>query len=192
MKTLPRARNENILVQEIGDEVMIYDSAADKAYCLNKTSAVIFNNCDGETTFDELQRRFNYTEDLIYLALDELKRSNLLNDKEYVSMLNGLSRREAVKKVGLATMLALPVITALTAPTAVNAASSSCPAGSDPADAFGVNGRNDTCLCPPGTALGATCNRGDFAFGPAFSCRTGCLCITTGVQANGPRSGVCG
>ncbi len=43
---------------------------------------------------------------------------------DYVSTLNGMSRREAVKKVGLATMVALPVISSVIAPQALNAASS--------------------------------------------------------------------
>lgn len=121
---LPPARCTDTVVQELGKELLIYDLAAHKAYSLNETSSVIFQACDGETTFDELKRRHQYPDELIFLALDELKKQNLLAEPEnYHSPLAGISRREVVRRVGLATMFALPVISTLIAPTAANAAS---------------------------------------------------------------------
>lgn len=130
---LPKARNENIIMQNLETEVLIYDTIIDKAYCLNETSANIFNHCDGATSFDEFKRRYKYTDELIFLALDELKEKNLLDSSaEYQTPFSGISRREVIRKVGFATMIALPLITSIVAPTAIRAASGvvCIPAGS--------------------------------------------------------------
>ena len=122
MKNLPKARTENLLEQEIGKEVMLYDLNIDKAFNLNETLTIVYKACGQNRTFDELKDRHKFTDDFIYLALDELKRENLLAE-EYSSPFAGTSRREVIKKVGLATMFALPIITGLIAPKAINAAS---------------------------------------------------------------------
>lgn len=43
----PKSRRENIVVQEFDDEVLIYDLERDRAFCLNKTSAVVWRACNG-------------------------------------------------------------------------------------------------------------------------------------------------
>lgn len=125
---LPTSRNENIVVQRLRDEMMIYDLTIDKAYCLNETSAIIYQNCNGATTFDELKSRYKLTDELIYLTLDKLRGENLLDENEsYASPLAGVSRREVIRRAGLGSLAALPVISALVAPPAANAASGFAP-----------------------------------------------------------------
>lgn len=50
----PKARNKNIVVQLLNKETLIYDLIDNKAFCLNETSSIVFNACDGKTSFDEL------------------------------------------------------------------------------------------------------------------------------------------
>lgn len=121
---LPKVRNQNIVIQEIGNEIMIYDLEINKAYCLNETSAIIYQNCNGETDFADLNSKYNFPNEIIYLTLDQLQKENLLEKKsEFLSPFKGLSRREVVKKIVLGSMIALPVIASIVAPTAINAAS---------------------------------------------------------------------
>lgn len=122
MFLLPGARTENIAVQHLKDEVLIYDLTADRAFCLNKTAALVFNACDGETPLDHLKDQFQLTDEIIFLALDDLKKDNLIGG-DYVSPLAGINRRQVIRQAGLASMIALPIIAGLTAPTAANAAS---------------------------------------------------------------------
>lgn len=122
LRKLPAAQNRAVAVQEFDKEILIYDFDINKAYCLNETSSVVYRHCDGKTSFDELNRRYNYTDDLIYFALEELQKSNLV-EGEKIAHFAGLTRREAVKRVGLGTLAALPVISALAAPSAAQAAS---------------------------------------------------------------------
>lgn len=121
---LPRSRNTDVVVNELGDELLVYDLTIHKAYNLNRTSSIVYQACGDGLTFDELKKKHKFTDDLIYLALDELKENNLLENTDYTSSLTNLSRREAIRKVGLASMIALPLISSLVAPKAVDAQSS--------------------------------------------------------------------
>lgn len=126
----PVSRQTNIVVQELENEFLIYDLSINKAFCLNQTSALVFQLCDGKNSVAEISDLMSkklktlVSEDLVWLALEGLRKDNLLeNDKELTNHLAGLSRREAVKKVGLASMVALPVIASVVAPDAVMAQS---------------------------------------------------------------------
>lgn len=119
---LPKARTENLLEQNFKDETLIYDLTINKAFNLNETSTIVYKACGQNKTFDELRRKHKFTDDFIYLALDELKRSNLLAGV-YDSPFASTNRRDVIKKIGLASMMVLPIITGLVAPKAINAAS---------------------------------------------------------------------
>lgn len=125
---LPKARTADIIEQEAGSELLIYDLQTNRMFQLNETSKVIYKSC-GKRTFDELAREHQFTGDLIHLALDELQRNNLLENPagDYFS---GLTRREVIKRAGLATMIALPVVSSLVVPHAVYAASQTFAPGS--------------------------------------------------------------
>ena len=171
MNKLPKARNENIIMQNLENEVLIYDTITDNAYCLNETCGAVFNACDGKQSFDDLKRNYRFTDDLIFLALDELKNKNLLaDDKSYQSPFAGMSRREAVRRVGLGTMIALPVVAAMIAPNAANAASAACPPLSPVAactpNAAGCFGSGaNTAVCGGGTT-GRSCAQACAPFAP--------------------------
>ncbi len=131
--TSPLSRHLDIIVQELNGEILVYNLKTNKAYCLNETSALIWQLCDGKTSVSEISRAVGQlfdtpaNEDLVWLALDQLKEQNLLSDKkEIVSKFNGISRREVIRRVGLGTMIALPFITTLVAPKAVDAQSAAC------------------------------------------------------------------
>lgn len=144
MNKLPVARSENVVVQNYDKEILIYDLLINKAYCLNEASAIIYRHCDGNTTFLDLKAVYNYTDDLIYLALDQLSRENLLEKNEdFVTPFTGLSRREVIRKVGFASFVALPVISSLVAPEAAMAQSNSCTCSAP----SGSNARPQGCSC---------------------------------------------
>lgn len=139
----PKTRTENIVAQETEKEILIYDLKEDKAYCLNETSAMIYQLCDGKNSVAEIANLMSVklnklvSEDLIWLALDNFKKDNLLEHEENFEIdFNGLNRRQVIKKVGFASMIALPVVASVIAPTAAMAASAAillgaaCPTGS--------------------------------------------------------------
>lgn len=135
----PVARKEKLVIQELPDEVLVYDLETNKAHCLNQTAAFVWKYCNGANSVADIVSQFEQKsgsrvqEDLIWLAIDQLSERNLL-EKELPTKFAGESRRSVLKKIGLASMVALPVIASLTVPTAVMAAGcsgvvppSSCP-----------------------------------------------------------------
>lgn len=146
----PKSRKENLVVQELEGEVLIYDLEKNKAFCLNETSALVWQSCDGSRTIaditDTVGDRLNspLNEDFVWLALDQLSKQGLIEKQtEVTNKFHGVSRREVIKKVGLGTMVALPVITSLIAPLAVHA-NSACIAGG-------------TCSCSSDVGAGNIC-----------------------------------
>lgn len=133
-KAFPLSRRRDLLTRELENEILIYDLEVNKAFSLNHTSSAVWLACDGKRNISQITESVSAelntpaTEDLIWFTIDELKKLNLIENGEQInSIFNGVSRREVIKKVGLGTMVALPVIAALTAPSAANA--SSVPAG---------------------------------------------------------------
>jgi hypothetical protein len=149
MHTLPQSRQNDLIVQELKDEVLVYDLTINKAYCLNPTSALVYQLCDGKHSVSDISKEISkklkqsVTEDLVWLALDQFKEDNLLsNSKEIEIKFGGLSRREVVRKIGFASMVALPVISSLVAPTAAMAqsAGSGCVASGNTASGASTTG----------------------------------------------------
>jgi hypothetical protein len=124
----PVARNEGLVVQEMPEEVLVYDLNTNKAHCLNKSAAAVWKNCDGANSISDiaaiLKNEFKtpVSEDFVWLAIDQLGKDDLLEQK-LTAPANGLSRREALRRVALASLVALPVVASLTAPSAAQAAS---------------------------------------------------------------------
>jgi hypothetical protein len=126
----PVSRKDNLVVQELDGEVLIYDVSENKAFCLNETSGLIWQACDGEKSVAEISKLVSQklnspaNEDLIWFALDQLKKENLIeNGANLPNHFAGMSRREVIKKIGLGTMIALPVVASMVAPVAVEAQS---------------------------------------------------------------------
>jgi hypothetical protein len=136
----PISRKENIVVQEVDGEVLIYDLKKNKAFCLNKTSSLVWQACDGKRTIADInnwlgkQLNSQTDEDVVWLALDQLSKENLIEDQiKLENHVNGLPRREAIKRIGTASLIALPIIASLTAPTAAQTATPVCGATNRPA-----------------------------------------------------------
>jgi len=95
----PKSRETNLAIQELENEILIYDTLINKAICLNSTSAMVWQACNGNRDVPEISKYLsakfnkNITEEMIWLALDLLKKSNLVDNKdEFPSFFEGLSR----------------------------------------------------------------------------------------------------
>jgi Coenzyme PQQ synthesis protein D (PqqD) len=136
MKNYPVSRKDNLVVQEMDGEVLIYDLADNKAFCLNETSALVWQACDGKRSTAEISEIISQelnspaNEDLVWFALEQLKKEKLIeNSEELPNNFAGMNRREVIKKVGLGTMIALPIISSLVSPVAAQVRSCTGPSG---------------------------------------------------------------
>ncbi len=125
---LPLAQKRDKLVREMPEELLIYDLKKDRAHCLNHTAATIWSFCDGHSTPSEIAKKMArqtgeaVTEEFVWLGLEQLQRNELLAERLEVTPANRLSRREAVRRIGLGVAIALPVVISITAPTPAQAA----------------------------------------------------------------------
>jgi hypothetical protein len=144
VEELARARHDQLLVEEVGDELVVYDLGRGEVHLLNPVAAFVWRRCDGRTTVTELaallraELELPTTEDVVLLALDELGAKHLLEKARAVPAL--LSRHQAIKK--LATFagvgLMLPIVESIKAPPAWAAASMASSGCSTPANGCGV------------------------------------------------------
>lgn len=150
----PVARTTELVVEELGDEVLVYDLASDEAHCLGAAAARVWHACDGDTTVAGLESALGLDTEAVDRALEDLERCALLQSPPA-----GLTRRELnirLTKVGAAAA-SLPFIVSIAVP-AVAAATPTveqCRAGF-------TNGCGDCtlkgcCCCGPGNGNTKDC-----------------------------------
>jgi hypothetical protein len=127
---MPIARKRGLLVRELNDEVLVYDLNRDKAHCLNASAALVWRQCDGRTQISEITQAIQTTSgaaldiDTVRLAIEQLKRAHLIEGASVGdASTSRLSRRDLIKRVGIAAAVALPLVTTIVAPSAFGAAS---------------------------------------------------------------------
>lgn len=155
--SFPQSRNHNLTTQEIGEELCIYDLEVNRGFCLNQTSALVWQHSNGRNSVASIASNLSgilgepVSEQMIWLALDQLNKENLLL-AESVSFLptERVSRRKLLREAALTSAIALPIISAIAAPKAVQA-QSCIPFGS-----FGCQTVQDCCPPPPGR--GSVCD----------------------------------
>jgi hypothetical protein len=130
-----RLQSEELLLEELPDELMIYDPPRNKAFCLNQTAAFVWRHADGNTTVSEMTALMEQqlgkpvSEQMVWFALDMLSKDGLLASSMTVpEAVVDLSRRKLLQKLG-AGALALPVVTVLMVSPAKAHASSTGPSG---------------------------------------------------------------
>jgi coenzyme PQQ synthesis protein D (PqqD) len=152
---LPKARSEGLITKEVEGEVLVYDRERDQAHCLNETAAAIWKLCDGCTGVPELTGSVSKSlgipvgEIVIQLGLKQLSANHLLVEGyEVASLPVNSSRRNLVRRLGVGVAL-LPLITSLSAPTALAAVSCGGPCTGGPGRGSCPAG----CVCSPITSL---------------------------------------
>ena|SRR5438309_2950745 len=126
----PLARNEGLVVQELPDEVLVYDLDRHRAHSLNRIAAMVWRHCDGKTSVAEMATLMNQDlglppdEELVWLALERLGRARLLRGRlTPPAKAPSPSRRALMRSLALAGGLSL--VTSIIAPEA-HAAGSAC------------------------------------------------------------------
>jgi Coenzyme PQQ synthesis protein D (PqqD) len=175
---LPQARTTEIVTKDMPDEVLVYDLKTHKAHCLNQTAAAVWKHCDGKTSVTEiamlLKRDLNPTVDeaAVWLAVERLSRAQLLEEQVTVPQVSSrLSRRNAMRQLGLGTAVALPLVMSIVAPTAM-AGASVC---------FTPTGRPEGCDC----AAQSECNSGCCDQQPSAPTFNTCTPVTPTTRLSG-------
>jgi Coenzyme PQQ synthesis protein D (PqqD) len=147
----PLARREGFVIQKLADEVLVYDLERHRAHCLNLTAAAIWELCDGRTSVSEMVSRLRagghatVDVEMVRYGLRQLAKFRLLEDRLPEGV--GLSRRQLLRRVGVAAAVGLPVVASILAPTAAEAVSCA-PSG----------GACVTIPCCTGVCIGGICS----------------------------------
>src|SRR5687768_7917379 len=99
--TLPLARRDDLLVEELGDELIVFDQQRNEVHSLNKGAALVWRLCDGHTPVAAMAASLSTEhgalseEEVVRLALKRLDRAGLLKRSlSRVGTSVGSSRRE--------------------------------------------------------------------------------------------------
>ena len=156
MRALPVARKKRLIVQELPEELLVYDEERNQAHCLNQSAARIWKRCDGRTTVKAISLAVTkelatpIDEEAVWFALRQFGKDHLLEEPLAPPpelMLQGLNRRQMVRTLGLAAIVAVPLVTSIVAPTPAQAATCS---------ATGVN-CTSSAQCCSGLCNAGTC-----------------------------------
>lgn len=126
----PKTRSTQIFVQELPDELVVYDVERNEVHCLNGTAARVWTLCDGNRSVAELAQMLGAdcapeeAETLVWLALDQFAEKNLLEEARALDLHapTDMSRRRMMLSLGLVVGL-LPMVDSIIAPPAALAQS---------------------------------------------------------------------
>ena len=170
----PLAREQGLIVDSIGDELLVYDTACSRAHSLNVVAAAVWRACDGQRDVDQLAMFTEFDRSALELALNNLLDVGLITNYQPT----GVSRRVVLRRLSLTAAglaVGLPVIRSIAAPTAAMATSglTRCTSRVDSGCASG-SFCNSQSYCHPGprASSGSSCIVG------AGSCELGSACET--------------
>ena len=132
MTKFPRARTDQLLVQELTDETLVYDLERNRAHCLNRSAALIWKRCDGRTSVRDISRSVSreldsrIDENAVWFAISQFNKDHLLAQELPLPAAvasSGMNRRRMMRTLGIAAAVAVPLVTSIVAPTAVQAVS---------------------------------------------------------------------
>ena len=116
-----KARRGNLLSRKVGEETVIYDMDNDKALCLDKVSAIVWEASCDLNDMNELLNVLHRNgiedadEQLVVLAIEQLNESNLLENSidNETSQASILPRCDVLRQLTMYSAAALPLVTSL-------------------------------------------------------------------------------
>jgi hypothetical protein len=189
--SLPRARARGLKVEQLDDELVVYDNEQHRAHSLTAAAAAVWKRCDGRTSIKDISRavaaEFDLPPnlDMIWRALRQLDHAGLLDppqeelntvdlpdtpsDKSSEGRENdgAAVRGAARRKLGWAAAAAIPLVVSIAIPAPALAQSLGPPGPPGPAGPAGPTG-----------AAGATGATGPAAPGPGTPGPTGPTGVT--------------
>jgi hypothetical protein len=115
-------RTRRVLVEELGDEVVLYDLDDDRAHLLSPNVARVWHAADGTRTVRHLRSAVvaetpAQSEFIVWDALEQLAAASMIQGSLIMpGRPGGMTRRTILKRLAL-TAVAIPVITTIVSPT---------------------------------------------------------------------------
>jgi Coenzyme PQQ synthesis protein D (PqqD) len=113
-------KRDQLVVEELGTELMIYDQKRNQAFCLNQKAAFVWQHCDGQSTVASIAAQMEQSlgeavdVKVVEFALQSLAQDGLLEPSSLLPFVpSGITRREVIQKIGVRAAVTLPLVTAL-------------------------------------------------------------------------------
>jgi len=112
----PLARSDELILEELGEELLVYDQVSNRAHCLGGRAATVWRACDGQKTVADLSAETGLDSELVSQALAELSECRLLDGLPAGA---GMTRRDLTFRVAKlsAAAASVPLIVSVAAPT---------------------------------------------------------------------------
>ncbi len=104
---LPNARTDQLIIEDILDETVVYDLERDRAHCLNPAARLVWRACDGRTSAGDVAAKLGDVglpadEAVVWMALHGLDRARLLaGPVEAPQPRASYNRREVIRALGI-------------------------------------------------------------------------------------------
>ena len=127
----PRARQHGLIVDRVGDEIIVFDEERKEAHSLNRMASIVWQHSDGAHSLSQIaevltrELHVDASEAIVLYALDKLASVHLLEGDAGTTLERPPTRRDAMKRVAAAGVAAVGLATVLsmTVPTPAMAAS---------------------------------------------------------------------
>jgi hypothetical protein len=120
----PLARSERVIIEALGDELLVYDLDSDQAHSLDASAAAIWRACDGAVTVEGMSARVDLSEAAVRSTVERLAALDLLAAGSFTRPTH--SRRAVLRRglvAGAAATAVAPLITSIVAPAAAGTTS---------------------------------------------------------------------
>ena len=104
-------RRQDLLIEQMEDESVVYDPARYRAHCLNQTAQLVLRACDGKASLTPIAARVRgelrvpVSEDVVRSALEKLSRAHLLEERFPRSAKSHPVSRRTVIATGVAAVV---------------------------------------------------------------------------------------
>lgn len=127
---LPLSRQKYLVVTELADETVVYDTLSHQVHTLNATAAFIWRMCDGQTTTTEMAQRFNQRyqtdqgDDVVSYTLNQLAEKKLMDKRQAgLPLRANITRRDMMARAAVSALFVVPLIQSMLAPVPAQAQS---------------------------------------------------------------------
>lgn len=114
-ESLPRARTDGLVLQEVQEEIIVYDPKSDETHLLNKTAALVWKASDGKHTIAALAHMVAHAtntvpnEEIVRYSLAQLQRKGLLAATVETGSVSTMTRRQFLGKFAVAVAV-VPIV----------------------------------------------------------------------------------
>ena len=167
MSAQPTARTAQLVIQDAGDELVLYDERAHTAHALSPVAAAVWRACDGSRSPGLIARSTGLEADVVEQALEDLSERQLLELTEPAV----ISRRQATKRIAQlgGAAFAAPLIYSVAIGPAIAAASACGATGTT----FSAGTGSGQYPCTTTAGGSTTTASGNYGFAP-HCCAGGC------------------